>query len=303
MRHSTAHPSPKHCTNYFAAGDRRLTPVQQMRVSYIALLWLFSVTPIAAFVMGEDDRRPASTDESLISGVAQTGMIKIPGEEFVTGLLVGANCDIVISAGHAAFHWRTVEHRNWHKGQRRGNGKLTFSLNPTATTWTPMILVASGYDNPANIVKEHHDWAVFKLTERAATDCAEIYYENYKVACRGAIIMPGFHFDRRDVRLVDASCSIRYARDNRLIIHDCDTKDGSSGAPLLCRENEKTYLVGINVSGLTERSYIDPGVYGQSGKKFRHRRHENFAVAVHGFLHKTLSEEFTASSRRSLACN
>ncbi len=248
--------------------------------------------------MGQDDRRPASDAETQLPGVRDTGTIRIPGEEFVTGLLVGANCDVVISAGHAAIHWRTIEHRGWVAGERRGDGKLEFSLDPAAAKWHQATLITTGFDRPGNIDQEHNDWALFRLAERASTNCRQLHYENYKVTCRGATFMPGYHFDKRNTRLVDTSCSPKYALKRRLIAHDCDTKDGSSGAPLFCREGAKTYLMGINVSGLTERSYIDPGIYGENGLSFRYHRHENFAVGVHGKFFDAINSALAASKNR-----
>jgi hypothetical protein len=80
--------------------------------------------------MGEDDREVATLSELQEPGIRQTGLIHIDDEEFVTGIVTGENCDVVISAGHAAIHWKTIERKGWIKGELREKGKLKFYIDP-----------------------------------------------------------------------------------------------------------------------------------------------------------------------------
>ncbi len=111
--------------------------------------------------------------------------------------------------------------------------------------------------------------------------------------------MPAFHFDKRDKKLIDRTCSIKDSINNGILVHDCDTKDGSSGAPVFCKTNHHMTLIGINISGLTQKTYEDPGVYGQDGLKYHSRRHKNFAVSIHGEFYKALQTELEASATRA----
>ena len=113
-------------------------------------------------------------------------------------------------------------------------------------------------------------------------------------------MMPAFHFDRRNIRLIDRSCKIKDSIGNALIVHDCDTKDGSSGAPLLCENRNGIELLAINISGLTLKEYVEPGIYGKSSKDFDFRNHKNFAVTVHGGFLRALAAELQASKQRKM---
>jgi len=263
-----------------------------------ALLLVIASSPVFAFVMGEDNRVPVTASDMRIPGVAQTGMILIGEKEFVTGLVMGRNCDVVVSAGHAAIHSTNVARKGWEKGKLRADGRFKFALHPGGPTMN-MTLVASGFQVLSQIDNDAHDWSIFRLRDAGAPSCPSLRYEGGAVACTGRISMPGFHFDRRQRRLIDKSCSIRDIIDGVVMVHDCDTKDGSSGAPLLCHEGRSTRILGINISGVTAKDDVEPGVYGQHGRRFHYRNRVNYAVSIHGEFRDALAEELQASRVRA----
>jgi hypothetical protein len=275
-------------------------------VSFSLVLSLFSALffpgVVVAFIMGEDDRVEIVVHGADELGVGQTGMIRIGNEEFVTGFLMGENCDVVVSAGHAAIYWKTLAHKGWKKGELRAGGAFKFSLQPESPGgWENMHLVSSGFRRRDQLEQDQHDWSIFRLESPALRQCVSLPFDGYKTACRGSLLMPGFHFDRPGVRLLDASCEVKGGLNGRLIVHDCDSKDGSSGAPLLCSYRGESRFIGINVSGLTERDYVGPGTFGQRGRDFNYRRHKNYAVAIHGEFLRALDIELRASTVRALA--
>ena len=265
------------------------------------LLFATSLSTAIAYVMGADDRRDAGENDEQLAAVRQTGMISIRGEQFVTGLVTGANCDVVVSAGHGAIHWQTVNRKGWRKGQIRGQGDFRFNLQPdSGLEWQKMTLVSSGFEVEKNIGKDEHDWSIFRLQRPALSECENIAVRANKLDCSGDILMPAFHFDKPKTKLIDASCSIRRAYSDGVIVHDCDTKDGSSGAPLFCRHNGRSTLLAINISGLTLKDYYDAGVFGKAGLQFHNQQHKNFAINIGGAFYTALINELGTSKDRSL---
>ena len=253
-----------------------------------------------AYVMGQDDRAPVSAEEEKQPEIAQIGVIETRDGGYVTGILTGANCDVVISAGHAAYYWRDNPGLNQRAGALRGGGNFSFRLDPAhSTTRFDMQLVASGLTDAAQFDDDSNDWSIFRLLHPALARCKTIAFIRDTGQCHGQVSMPGYHFDRRDTLLVDRSCAIKDTLNHALLIHDCDSKDGSSGAPLYCREAAGLKLLGINISGITLKEWVDPGDYGKQSMAFDYKSHKNYAVAVHGDFLRALEAEMRASAQRS----
>ena len=270
-----------------------------LRQLLIVLAFSAGLTSSFAYVMGPDDRAEVAKGQEQVDAIRQTGMIRIEGEEFVSGLLTGENCDVVISAGHAAIYWQSVDRKGWRKGELRGQGRFRFSLNPTeADDWQSMQLVAAGYELDKNVGKDEHDWSIFRLHSPGKLECKNFSVRRKLQTCRSRLLMPGFHFDRPYTKLLDQSCEVKQRKDSGIIAHNCDSKDGSSGAPLFCRDNGKLSLLAINISGLTNKGYFDSGVYGKPGRAFNDKRHKNFAISISGDFYRALVEEMKASAER-----
>ena len=263
----------------------------------IGLVIGFCIHDVNAYVMGYDDRQVVNAVEAALPEVAQTGIIEIRDGGYVTGILTGANCDVVISAGHAAYYWRDNAAKGQHKGNLRGDGKFLFKL-ASQELGLAMRLVQSGYDNPAHLDDDQEDWSIFRLLAPALPACKPIVYVSGGGTCNGQILMPAFHFDRRDTLLVDRSCAIKDVINHAILVHDCDSKDGSSGAPLLCRDQAGIKLLGINISGVSRKELVDPGEYGKASERFDYKHHKNYAVTIHGDFARALEAELQASARR-----
>lgn len=263
----------------------------------ILMFLLIGCPSVHAFIMGKDNRRELTRAESAIPEIMQTGKITIGDGGFVTGVLTGANCDVVISAGHAAIYWRTNAAKGWYKGKLRGGGRFLFYLNPGGHPYK-MVLVKSGLQHTTDLANDRKDWAIFRLRKPVRRGCKNIRFVRNGIKCNGHIMMPAFHYDRRNTRLIDRTCSIKDSIGSDIIVHDCDTKDGSSGAPILCNGPAGIYLLGINISGLSQRDQVEPGVFGQAGEKYNFKYHKNFAVTIHGEFYQALQAELRASRER-----
>jgi hypothetical protein len=276
------------------------TAMKSGNTRFVCLLISSLALPVSfAYVMGVDNRIEAGKDAEQIAAVRQTGMIKIHGEEFVSGLVTGENCDVVISAGHTAIHWQTLNRKGWQRGELRGQGNFRFNPDPiNRDDWQAMTFVRSGYEQEENIDKDEHDWSIFRLARSALSICDNIDVLWHRRDCPGDILMPGFHFDKPNIKLIDNSCAIKNVVETGVVVHDCDSKDGSSGAPLFCKHEGGASLLAINISGLTRKENYDAGVYGKEGLSFDHKQHKNFARLIDGDFYRALLKELEKSRHR-----
>ena len=235
-----------------------------------------------AFIMGPDDRDELNGAELLQPEIRQVGVITIADGGFVSGFVTGANCDVLVSAGHAAFYAEDAPNGEHRAGSPRADGLSRFSPVPGQDELISMTLAGSGFETPANVGQDVHDWAIFRLARPAYQDCRQLNIAGNAMECPGKLLLPAFHYDRRDTRLIDRTCSIRDTLGDRIIVHDCDTKDGSSGAPLLCDDKGVVEVIGINISGVSERELVEPGEYGQDSREYDYRNHKNFALNLGG---------------------
>lgn len=252
-----------------------------------------------SYIMGDDSRAELSEKEAAIPAIRQIGIIDTGDGGFVSGVITGANCDVVISAGHAAFYWENDRLLERVKGARRGNGALRFYPEPDRSTKSmPLTLVVSAYEDPEKVGDDKHDWAIFRLPEPAYAECDVLNIEHSSTSCSGKIMFPAYHFDRKRSKLIDNTCSIRDTIGSKIIVHDCDSKDGSSGAPIICQKDERQSLLGLNISGLSLKDANNPSIFGNPGEAFNIKTHKNFAITFHGEFYQALLDELSASAKR-----
>jgi hypothetical protein len=164
--------------------------------------------------------------------------------------------------------------------------------------WQSMHLVTTGYEIEENIGKDEHGWSIFRLNSPGTLECKKFSVRVDRQTCRSRLLMPDFHFYRPHTKFLDQSCEVKQRKETSVIAHDCDSKDGASGAPLFCRDNGKLSLLAINISRLTNKYYFDSGVYGQPGKAFNDKRHKNFAISISGDFYRALMREVKVSAQR-----
>jgi hypothetical protein len=263
------------------------------------LILIISPAFTLAYIMGEDSREPLTPEEKQQPILRQLGIIDTRDGGFVTGIVTGLNCDVVISAGHAAFYWETNILLNRKKGALRGNGKLLFLPKPELSARTlPMKLIKSGYEQTDHVGKDEHDWSIFRLAEPALDTCEMIEFLPSTTTCSGEVLFPAYHFDHKRSKLIDRTCEIKDSLGQSLLIHDCDTKDGSSGAPLICKNDTEYNVLGMNISGLTLKASNNPSIFGNPGQPFNLKTHKNYAITIHGAFYQSLMKELDASAAR-----
>jgi hypothetical protein len=253
----------------------------------------------ASYIMGADSRVELSQEEASITSIRQIGIIDTGDGGFVNGVVTGANCDVVISAGHAAFYWEDNLLLDRVKGARRGNSTILFYPEPQLSSeGTPLTLIASAYEDLEKVGDDKHDWSIFRLPAPAYDQCDLLEIKRSTTSCPGSILFPAYHFDRKRSKLIDNTCSIKDSLGKEIIVHDCDTKDGSSGAPLICESEGRYSLIGINISGLSLKDANNPSIFGNPGEAFNIKTHKNFAITFHGEFYMSLTRELIASESR-----
>lgn len=278
--------------------------IKQVRMIFSVVLLCLQQIVALAYIMGPDDRSVVTEEDSKKPGIRQIGIIDTRDGGFVTGIVTGANCDVVISAGHAAFQWETDELLGKVKGAPRGEGNLLFFPDPNKQDGGLKIaLVKSGYEDIDNVGADMHDWSIFRLEGPVFKDCSVIKYIRNRVECNGQVYFPAYHFDKRSSKLIDKTCSVRDSMGKTIIVHDCDSKDGSSGAPLLCVIGKDMTLIGINISGQALKKANNPTTFGKDGEAFHSRHRKNFALSIHGEFSRALQNELRASERRKIPRN
>ena len=262
-------------------------------------------------VIGEDGRVKLTDEERRIPGFRQTGIIKIGDEGFGTGIVTGANCDVVITAAHLTrYNYETAARYNGALGDLRESWRLNFVPDPMKSNKGYQAeLVGSGFDNINNIptyqsnrAEHQHDWSILRISRSAMVNCVPIKFMRDKANCDGPVRIPAVHtdahFDTYINDINDDPCYIRNARRNDLIRHDCDTKEGASGAPLFCETAGELYLIGINSGfAVPNANYKEP-MRGQSGAPYNHTNHVNFAVPLYGEFLKIFEAELKRSEQR-----
>ena len=156
-----------------------------------------------------------------------------------------------------------------------GSGALT--LNPMSNYPVTLRFGGDADGGPTLLVKGRvRFWG---STSRAAPDVALILLDGcpgrqigwYDLAApepnsdraiaTARVVMPGYAHDRSMRRLsVQSDCRIHAALPARgWLLHDCASREGASGAPLLARRGDRTVVVGVNAGEFDAQAAVQPG--------------------------------------------
>ena len=285
------------------------------RISIVLFFLMFS-NSVSSTIIGADGRIKLTTEEKEIPEFRQTGIVNIGGEGFGSGIVTGANCDVVLTAAHLIrYNQEDARYFNRRIGELRESWRLNFVPDPSrAIIGYQASLVISGFDDIENIrllgsneIAHQHDWSVLQLSRPAMRQCVQIKYIRDKTTCAGPIRIPAVHIDAYDDVFINDihadPCFIHPTKQKNLILHDCDTKDGASGAPLFCEVDSDLYFIGINAGfAVPDSNYEEPDK-GMPGVPFNSQNHVNFAVPLHKDFANALEDALKQSEQRRMLKN
>ena len=94
------------------------------------------------------------------------------------------------------------------------------------------------------------DWARIELAEAVPDAVAPLLVAHEPPASGRQVALAGYNQDRAQLLMADTQCHIGIVTPRpggTLLLHDCSATRGTSGGPLLARENGGWALIGINI--------------------------------------------------------
>ncbi len=195
-------------------------------------------------VFGPDQRKPMTSYEYPYRTIGYLDNTRC------TGVLVGKS--LVLTAAHCVVDLKTKELRRDLAYFRPNyiNGKSY------QKSWITHIWVGT-LDLEKN---QPEDWAVLKLADNLGEGFG---WMEVKEETEGQMQCGGYSADFAGGKTptLHNNCKI-LAESQDILLHNCHTTRGSSGAPIFMMQNDKAYIVALNVGefrGDSERSLFLPG--------------------------------------------
>lgn len=219
-------------------------------------------------IIGKDDRKIIDEKGPLWSSI---GQVNIGGQRLrtqCTGSLIASN--VVVTASHCVMDpWQgkpwPLRHIHFLAGVKRGKwlGHSTAKCLhfPPGYTYVGPISI-----NP-NLPWQEVPWRAFLqdmvliVLEDSFADIAPLQIEQgaEKLPANTELVHASYPADRRHMLSGHFGCHLTATTDERLWITDCDSHAGSSGGPILIRDEEKWSLAAIMVgSGIRSYSIAVP---------------------------------------------
>lgn len=244
--------------------------------------------PIHAFVMGEDNRRALTPDEAWrfqsVGVIAAKWSLDDDLRRIGTGILIappGSKSDIVLTTAHNFMNHLT--------GRPRAN-EFFFLTNRGEKIRILSAKLGQSFSSRGkiNTAIAPRDWAIGILERRISTHSGSlgigIVDANGVAAARQSntpTFAVGYDPESRDFRISDG-CVAHLLRPGTGLIHDCDTKRGWSGGPLILMVDGKPWVVGILTLQVTEKK--------KRRRNFHPYRHFNVATPTNTELQELIRQ-------------
>ncbi len=238
--------------------------------------------------MGEDNRRALTADEAWrfqsVGVIAAKWSLDDKLRRIGTGILIappGSKSDIVLTTAHNFMNHLT--------GRPRAN-EFFFLTNRGDKVRILSAKLGQSFSSRGkiNTAIAPRDWAIGILERRISKQSGSLgigIVDAKGVAAARQSNVPtfavGYDPESRDFRISD-SCVAHLLRPGTGLIHDCDTKRGWSGGPLVLMVDGKPWVVGILTLQVTEKR--------KRRRNFHPYRHFNVATPTNTELQQLIRQ-------------
>lgn len=202
-------------------------------------------------IIQTDDRVPMTSHRYPWSAIGRVEGLKVDGEGYIcTGALITP--EIVLTNAHCVYDPATHQASQFIRFMPNlVNGLLQDEDDAAFVTDAYAETDFSGNEAPPN----PDDWALLKLEKSLGSKYGTIGLANLDAATliadyQGKLVLPGYSFDfptqhPSETAGVHLGCSI-VNEVNGVIVHNCDTRGGSSGGPILAEVDGELRIVAVN---------------------------------------------------------
>lgn len=252
-------------------------------------------------VLGKDTRTGIPFKyRSLRGGM---GLLHKPNSKFSCSAFCVAP-DVIATAAHCVLSGKKGKKRPEvskiyfypYKPRRGRFGRRSIAIGQNDLVPRNMFSDAPFYRKFRTSIKNFkYDWALLKLRSRTCDGHSLVVKSAYrstlhKASKTGRIFQIAFHGDKGKMRLLYYSgvCRLRirsgYSRAPKVLKHDCDTANGSSGSPIFMQTSAGPVVIGINTGSITTRKVLRRN--GRIVKRFKKKSVINTAVNARVFKDK-----------------